>query len=293
MAEGAPGPSPWLLEYLNVPDARLLYTNTVRGLVFQVKGNVASGTNKIRVPEAAMSAYKEIVAHCKAEYRPEEGGTPALPALAARLDSLIGRVAVRLGPGGLDRVHDMTLAEFAAELREGPSLRKVGNIWQVRYQGEAGDYPVKGHTALGLLARLLARPDRLLTVAELRGDPEGTLAADARLRGERETDPEGIAFIRRRLADIEETRAATGGNERLDSEEADLLARLEDAQGGRQVTTALARAHHAIASRLRTLLRDTLDTDMPKLAGHLRASLKLEKPHVSYFPPPGTAPWQF
>ena len=134
--------------------------------------------------------------------------------------------------------------------------------------------------------------DQLLHPAELYGDPEGKLAADALLGGERETDQDGVKAIRDRLDEIEELAATTGGSETVESEKAALLTKLRDALDGKQVRSLLMSAHHNIASQIRTFRRDKLPNGMPQLAAHLQAHLKLDFPHFGYYPPAGTLPWK-
>src|SRR5439155_7982880 len=153
----------------------------------------------------------------------------------------------------------------------------VGGVWHLSYGTEKGEYPKTGNKSIEWLARLLAAPNRSLTVADLQGDPEGKLAADARLRGEHETDLEGIKAIRTRLAEIEDIAAETGGSDALEDEKADLLRRLQAADDNKQMTSPLRAAHHNIATQIRNL-RDKLTNDMPNLAAHLIATLKLDSP---------------
>jgi hypothetical protein len=107
------------------------------------------------------------------------------------------------------------------------SLRLTGEVWHIRYLGEKGDYPARGNQCIAWLAKLLAVPNRVLTVGDLRGDQEDKLLADARLRDEPETDREGIAAIKRRLQEIADITTETGGSESLMEEEADLLDRVK------------------------------------------------------------------
>jgi hypothetical protein len=181
MAAGARGLSPWLQEMLE-ESLRRSDPGTVRGLYIQVKENVASGKNEIRVPEGAAAPLKEIIAHCKATYKPEEGAG-LVPALAARLDSLIGAVATRLGPNGLDRVHDMTLADFAAQLR-GQALRELTLI-PGGYSLAGRHYRLTGKAVAMLKALLEEKQHRCLASAlakELEVDPDAVTYPEQVLR---------------------------------------------------------------------------------------------------------------
>jgi hypothetical protein len=169
------------------------------------------------------------------------------------------------------------------------AIQLVGEVWELRFGNERGQYPERGNQCIGWVCTILAHPNRHLTVAEVRGDPEGELAADALLHGERKTDAEGVKRIKRRLAEIADIRDETGGSPRLDEEEAALLRQLEEAPT--QIKTPLKRAHHNIATQIRAFLHK-LANDMPNLAAHLKAALKLEAPHFGYYPTPGTPAWK-
>src|SRR5262249_7241206 len=146
------------------------------------------------------------------------------------------------------------------------SIRRVGEAWHLRYQGEEGLYTAK---CAGWLAKLLATPNHSLTVADLLGDPEGKLAADALLGTERETDDNGLRAIRTRLAEITDIAEAAGWSEHLETEHADLLARLKPAKDGKRLRSPVQKAHHSSATQIRTLLHGKLAADMPQLAAHL------------------------
>jgi hypothetical protein len=173
------------------------------------------------------------------------------------------------------------------------SMKLVGEVWTIQYGNEPGMYTDRGNQCIGWLAKLLARPNRSLTVAELRGDPEGQLKADAQMGSERETDEDGIRSIRARLQEIEEIAAETGGgSESLDAEKATLLRQVEAAVNEKKIGSKLKRGHHNMATQIRAFLREKLAKDMPKLATHLTAALKLEFPEFGYFPPGDTPTWK-
>jgi hypothetical protein len=172
------------------------------------------------------------------------------------------------------------------------SLQLDGEVWHFRYQAETGDYPKQRNQCIGWLAKLLAAPNRPLSVAGLRGDPEGRLAADGFLGNEQETDREGIKVIKDRLEEIEDIAGETGWSESLENEKAELLARLKEAENGKRMIFPLKTAHHNIASQIRKFLRKTLAKPMPKLKSHLAEALKLEFPDFGYYPPPDTPAWK-
>jgi hypothetical protein len=182
----------------------------------------------------------------------------------------------------------MLQADQPAESR----IQREGGIWHLRFQGESGDYPVKGNKAIGWLAKLIAAPNRHLTVADLRGDAEGKLAGDAMLGTDVEMDREGITAIKRRLQEIADIIEETGGSETLEDERVRLLDQLKGRRG-KTLNSQLKRAHSNIATQLRNLIRKKLNQEMPRLAAHLLASLKLDYPEFGYFPVDPSPNWQF
>jgi hypothetical protein len=74
-------------------------------------------------------------------------------------------------------------------------IRLVTEIWHIRYGEETGQFKA-GIQSFEWVAKLLARPDRLFAVADLVGDPQNTLAADAVLGSVPETDRQGIGKLR-------------------------------------------------------------------------------------------------
>jgi hypothetical protein len=123
--------------------------------------------------------------------------------------------------------------------------------WHLRHLGERGNYPAKGNQAITWLAKLLTRPGRAFSVAELCGDPDGKLAADGLLRGEAETTPEGVRAIMNRIAQLDDLTVGVGLSPSQQEEYADLLISLENAQGGKQIWSRLRKAHHNMASQIR------------------------------------------
>ncbi len=170
-------------------------------------------------------------------------------------------------------------------------LQLVGEVWHARFRCEKGDYHVKGNQALAWLAKLLAAPNRLLTVANLRGDPDGRLAADAMLSGQRQMDSSTIRDIKRRLEEIDAIAENAGGSERLDEEKMQLLRQITGPTG-KILESQLRGDHRNIATQLRSLTRKKLKKEMPQLSAYLQASLKLELPEFGYYPPAPTPAWQ-
>jgi len=187
-----------------------------------------------------------------------------------------------------------------AETEQVNSIRRVGEVWQLRYEGEAGDYPSQGNKAIGWLAKLLALPNRQLTIAELYDDAKG-LAADAALGEELENDKQGLRAIYNSVSEIDQLDP-NGESERLQEQKAQLLDQLKEWRYKR-LDSPLRRAYSNVATQLRNLYRigdrhnqkksGKLTTAMPRLAAHLKAYLKLDYPHVGYFPPKDTPAWKF
>src|SRR5262249_36781553 len=148
--------------------------------------------------------------------------------------------------------------------------RRIGEVWEVRYENEAGNYPERTNKYLGYIAALVARPNRSLTVQNLIGDRQGKLARSAKFTGEAETDSEGLPKMRGRLADIE-SLLELGGTEPLEEEKARLLEAIKRAERGKVITHGdpVRKAHHAISTRIRKFVREKLPKDMPRLASHL------------------------
>jgi len=85
----------------------------------------------------------------------------------------------------------------------------------------------------------------------------------------------------------------TGGSEALDHEEAKVLDKLKDDPRRKMLESRLKRDHANIATQLRNFRRDKLTHQMPNLAAHLKATLKLDFPKFGYFPPDPVPPLQF
>ena len=221
-----------------------------------------------------------------------------IPLLIALRDAISEEKLIRLsaGPAGVDKNEESKSGSQRPNAIEPPpdgfEPQLVGHVWRIQFGREEGQYPKTGNLCVEWLAKLLAAPNRSLTVAELRGDPEDKLASDALPRREREADLQGGKAIRNRLEDIEEITQKTGGSETLESEKANLLRQLQASDANKHITNSLRKAHHNIATQIRALVREKLAKSMPKLAAHLNASLKLDSPVFGYYPPSGTATWK-
>jgi hypothetical protein len=172
-------------------------------------------------------------------------------------------------------------------------FRLISNIWHIRYQKETWEDTRKGNQAIEWLAELLAKPNRTLTSANLRGDPEGKLAADAMQGDEHiaDCDDAELKAIKKKQDDIEAIAADSVWTEGLEEKYAELLLRLKDRKD-ETFRNRPKKDHHAIATQLRNLRRK-LKESMPQLAAHLEASLKLDFPGFGYYPPDPPPAWEF
>jgi DNA-binding NarL/FixJ family response regulator len=188
------------------------------------------------------------------------------------------------------------IKQFLGEIEVGPasenSILLKGDIWHLAFNGESADYPRQGNQSLTWLHKLLATPNKLFSVAELQGDPRGTLGADAGIGTERVTDDAGFKRIKARLEELDDIAKETGGSPSHEQEKADLLMRVQEALRDKKMGSPLKVAHHNRAAQIRTFREKKLAKDMPALAAHLRAALKLDFPHFGYYPPPGMSAWQ-
>jgi hypothetical protein len=186
----------------------------------------------------------------------------------------------------------MEMAGGPQEPKSLMSLCRVGQVWHLRYHNEKADFPVDGNKFLGWLAKLLAKRAYAWTVAELLGDPEGKLKADASLRGERVTDADGLRKIRNRLEDIDAMIATTGGSEAPEAEKAQLLKQVEHWSKQRRINSPVARAYNNIGTQKRQFILKLKD-NMPQLAAHLKAAIVLsgEDFTVAYRPLAGSPAW--
>jgi hypothetical protein len=171
------------------------------------------------------------------------------------------------------------------------SIRLVGAVWTIHYQGELGEYPARDHKCLGWLAKVLGRPGHQHTVAELRGDSEGRLKADSSPKEEAEADPTGLQKMYLRVEDLDEMIRTGGGNVELETERAYLVKRLEEGYRKHKLSSPHIKAHHTVASQLRKFRREKLAEEMPRLAAHLHVCLDLAFPHITYSPPAGHPTW--
>jgi hypothetical protein len=172
------------------------------------------------------------------------------------------------------------------------SIRLVGEVWHLRYFREKADFPVRGNKFLDWLARLLEKPNHAWTVAELLGDPDDKLKADALLGGERVMDEKGLRAIRKRIEEIDDITQETGGSEQLENEKAKLLRPVGIHPERERVEAAVSKSYNNVTTQERQFLQK-LEAMMPQLAAHLKACIQPSGNDntISYQPPVATEPW--
>lgn len=166
----------------------------------------------------------------------------------------------------------------------------VGDVWHIVFGTEHGEYTKSGNKAIGWLVKILAAPNRQFTVGDLMGDPDRTIAADALLGTMPAGTREDLRSLKDALDDLDERARITGPSEILEEQRDALLREVARLQNATPMESALGRHHHNIASQLRGL-REKLAKDMPRLAEHLTATLKIAKPHIAYCPSSGDRSW--
>jgi hypothetical protein len=221
---------------------------------------------------------------------------PPMGAYADQLEPLVDMLRRAVGqpaPANLPEqsVRDCAPAPSLSRSLAPLSLCRVGEVWRLRYHDEEGDFPVSGNHFIGWLAKLLAKPNYHWTIAELIGDLERKIAADAALGGEDALDAEGIRETRKEIETIDEF-LKMGGSEQLENERARLLRQLNGQMGAR-LKTAAENAYNNISTQKRKFL-PKLGRSMPKLASHLKACLDHDASSYafSYRPPEGSSRWQ-
>ena len=154
-------------------------------------------------------------------------------------------------------------------------LVREGDLWCVRHHGASAH--LRDLKGLADLAVLLARPGVDVHVLELADAGPHDRAGDPRL------DATARAAYRRRLAELDEDRAAAGAAndlalaERLDDERAAVLAELRRAAGlggrGRGLGTSTSeRARKAVTARIRDAIH-RVGAVLPALGAHLDRSV--------------------
>src|SRR5262249_13078290 len=152
------------------------------------------------------------------------------------------------------------------------SIKRVAEIWILHYEGETGQYPVKGNQFIGWLAKLLSKPDHNWTVAGLLGDPGGKLEAGSLPRAQCAMDRGGLRKIDNRIKEIDEITKETGGSESLEGERATLLQQVQVHSATERMPAPVKKAYDNITTQKRQFLLK-LAEEMPQLAAHLKACI--------------------
>jgi hypothetical protein len=171
-------------------------------------------------------------------------------------------------------------------------LRRVGEVWDLRYGDELFRIAVDRCQFVSWLAKLLVKPNYAWLVTELRGDPEGKLKADAAIRNTPAMDDSYVQAIRRELEDIEAQAAATSWTEALE-ERRDRCVRKLTPYAKREHLKSPARAAFENVSKQSRNFLANLGPHAPRLAEHFRRTIVLggQSLSVTYSPPPGTPAW--
>ncbi len=135
-------------------------------------------------------------------------------------------------------------------------------------------------------------PDYAWTVAELLGDPDGKLKADASLGGMSTKDKEGLKTIWIRIMDIDALTEETGGTDALESEKDALLRDVEKYSARDRMEASVSKAYNNITTQKRQFLKKLMP-EMPCLAAHLLACvIQTGNDYtISYKPPTGSPCW--
>jgi hypothetical protein len=195
------------------------------------------------------------------------------------------------------------------------SLRRVGQMWVLRYHDEQGNFPVNGNKFLGLLPLFFTRPNRDITIAELMIDPKRKIEADSKMGGDLVVDHETLNNIQQKindidkqLSDINQTMVACGvateglleRKQRLEADFKRLTEEMDRLSGKRRsgrsrsprMITAAGKAYQNILRQKNEFIKNKL-TDMPRLQAHLSKCLLPNKGSYAfrYAPPWGEPGW--
>jgi hypothetical protein len=263
----------------------------VEGVLEQLQADGAAVLAQQQADDAAVLAQQQaddaaVLAQQQADDAAAVSDTTRQEPTPARADALPVPPAATGEPGGEG-------ARPPTEEAPVMFLRYLGGIWRLRYPGDPDrEFPVKGHKFLGWLAKLLSKPGHPWTVAELLGDPDGKIEADASLGGERVHDREGIRKIWNRIEEIDAITEATGGSAALEAEKDDLLQEVTGHAATKQAEAEVRQAYNNITTQKRLFLKK-LAKEMPRLAAHLRTHLRPSGSDytITYRPAAGTSSW--
>jgi hypothetical protein len=225
---------------------------------------------------------------------PEVSSTPATGEVPSHLAALEGGTEAKqpalIAPTG---PHEEPRTEPTATMIHA-GIRSDGAAWQVWYGQESGTYPQADYSALAVVAKLVANPNKSFSRAELRAEPDNLpreqVTLDDILDHDALTDLQrGIDELRR---DMEKETDPLVQQENEDNLEK-LLAEVRKATrpGGRKRklgTIAAQRAWDTLTKALRRLWKRLRETGMPELADHLENAVRIDHPHITYSLPAGT-----
>jgi hypothetical protein len=240
-----------------------------------------------------------------------EGIDKVMPSFAnhvCRLEEVIVALREALGqtrePPELEPLVERIRAELDPAV---PSLRRVGQIWELRYaHEERGYFPVNGNKILKQFALLLSKPNSQLTIGELLGDPDRKIKGDSLLGGVNLADQQTIRELRKGIDDlndlIDKTKGYKGDTGPTEERKARLVLELKALEGkpksGRKrsitgiMATSAGNAYKNILKQKNDFIREKLE-EMPHLKAHLRDSVQHnpENYTFSYVPPAGSPAW--
>jgi hypothetical protein len=172
------------------------------------------------------------------------------------------------------------------------SLRLVGEVWHLVFDGETFDIAAARCKFASQLAKLLSSPGIDLAVTHLADDPSGKIAADVRLGGQRTKDKESLQRAWNRISDIDAAIEETGGSRELEAERAAILAQVGGYEAMSRMRTTVSKHFNNITTQKRQFL-EKLGLGMPRLVSHLRAYVKQNGKDytLGYHPPEDEPTW--
>jgi hypothetical protein len=182
----------------------------------------------------------------------------------------------------------------------GNAIRRDGASWVLSYGAEHGIFPVKDFGSLEIVAKLVLRPNEPMELEELVNIETRTHLNSPQAQAPDVLDPQAYADLKRRY---DELQRDPGDHESPveEKERAEEVGRIASElkkltrYGGRPRKlgrTAKDKAWEAITKDLRRLWsRFRSEGQMPGLAKHLEDFIRIDRPHITYNPPPGTLLW--
>jgi hypothetical protein len=178
------------------------------------------------------------------------------------------------------------------------SFRRVGANWDVCFETERGQFPAASHSALAVVVKLLAKPNHPLDLKEL-VEEETRQLLERPSSQEDVIDPPGMRDLELRYRELQKDRDSPDllVREEYEREIKIITAELEKAIGPGGRKRKLGRSTHdrvwdALTKNLRRLCRRLRDQSMPNLAAHLKSSIQIDQPTITYNPPSGMPTWQ-